>query len=440
MQKLIKYILLVTIFSLSSLSVTFAGGTFNKCINEPTTLVWSSSNATLCSGSITPGSHFSCAFGASLVGSQSIIPAGNCTVNYSCTGPGGSSIVDTATLIVDTTRIWDGSSCVFPTGSMTMSSNSCSIALGASSCTVNTTWSTTNPIGTSQITSNTTNTGAAAPGTVVYTGNAGGPSPVTISGSPTGSRNFYLYNNGTLLDTETINVTGCTTGLWDTISGTCRDPQVVSASIIGQYYPPGTLSLTCNGSDTYSVLLNGNPFIPTTPYTGPVTINNISVSGNYTIQCKYGSAVNQTSRPYDSAPPTAIISLSVSPTTLTKDGDVTVKWDTKYPTNACTLTAKVVCANNSCTAAQTAAQNALNAILTSTTTDFNDKATSRLLQTAIKTVAPGHKDTDVPLIALDWKALGKKTIRILYTTDLTYACSPTNKETKRIQITRSELQ
>jgi hypothetical protein len=327
-----------------------------------------------------------------------------------------------------------------PTGSLSLSSNSCSIAVGASSCTVDATWSTTNPIGTSQITSETTNTGVSAPGTVVYNGNSGGPSPVVISGSSAGSRNFYLYNNGNLLDTKTVTVTGCSRGSWDTINNECADPSVVSAVITGQFYPLGTLSLTCGGSDSYSVQENGNVFVPITTYSGPVTLNTIATGGNYTIQCRHGSVSAQVARSYNATPDQTIINLSVSPKTLAKGGKVTLNWDTLFPTHSCTLSAKVVCANNACSASQLAAESALNTILATASTDLSDPATSRPITDAIKKVAPGHKDSDNPIITVDWKALGKKTLQINNTVDLIYDCGGGAKETKRIQVVKSEDQ
>lgn len=327
--------------------------------------------------------------------------------------------------------------CHKPSGSVTFSASSCAIATGASSCTVNASWNVSYPFGgniSTLVRDNPSRTDytqdvAAAPGV-----------PVTVYGPPASSlTTITLKNSGLTLDTKTVTAS-CGAGGWDTVSGTCQDPQVVSAGFVGQYYPLGTLSLTCSGSDSYSVELGGVPIIPVTAYSGPVTFNNINVDGNYTIQCRYGSLSSQVARRYNATPPPAVVGLTISPTTLTKDDDVIVKWDTTFPTNACTLTARVVCANNSCTIAQTAAQTALNAILAATTTDPDDKHGSRSLQTAIKTVAPGHKDNDSPIITTDWKALGKKTLRILYTTDLTYECSPTSKETKRIQVTKSSDQ
>jgi len=76
------------------------------------------------------------------------------------------------------------------TGTLLPASPTCTIASGASSCTVNLTWSTANPVGTSAIT---------AVGMANVNGNSG--TNVTFS-VPYNARIFYLYNNAILLATS----------------------------------------------------------------------------------------------------------------------------------------------------------------------------------------------------------------------------------------------
>ncbi len=71
-------------------------------------------------------------------------------------------------------------------GTLTSSSPSCIIASGASTCNTNLTWTTTNPEGTSAITSSW-----PVANTVVATGNSG----TVLATIPFSSRRFYLYNN-----------------------------------------------------------------------------------------------------------------------------------------------------------------------------------------------------------------------------------------------------
>ncbi len=416
-----------------------------------------------------------------------------------------------------------------PTGALSVSSASCQIAVGASTCTADLTWSTTNAQGTSAIT-----TSVPVANTVLFNANSGGPSTVSVTG-PT-SQTYYLYNNTIPLDSKTVNVTceadsawdgtkcgpssanftlpsctivagnstcnstiswtslnltgtpsvrqngvqfstsatsggtsrpltngsgaantftivqggttlttqtasaSCASGGWDTINAVCADPQIVSANITDQRYPPGDLKLTCANSLSYSVLKGGVLFIGPNQYTGPVVLNDvISESEQYTISCIHGSIEDSTSILYDATLGDPTVILKTTETTVDPPASTTVIWDVTNPTASCTLTAKVVCANNACTAAQLANEASINTILSTTNTDSSDPATSRPILNAIRTPAPGHKDSDTPLIVADYKALGRKTIPIKYTTDVTYNCNGT-KETKRIRVIKSEEQ
>ncbi|MDE2030640.1 MAG: hypothetical protein KGI58_00015 [Patescibacteria group bacterium] len=91
------------------------------------------------------------------------------------------------------------------TGTLTPATSTCTIPLNGSSCTQTLTWTTTNPIGTSAVTSAT---GTPSPangnnGSQVFT------APYNASGV-----SFYLYNNGTLLATAVVN-TSCGTNTWN---------------------------------------------------------------------------------------------------------------------------------------------------------------------------------------------------------------------------------
>ncbi len=87
-----------------------------------------------------------------------------------------------------------------PPASGPITATNCSIALGASSCNTNLIWSTTYPIGTSQVTTPTS--------IVVANANSSAGTSYAVSN---GTRNFFLYNNGTLLSTATATAS-CTAG------------------------------------------------------------------------------------------------------------------------------------------------------------------------------------------------------------------------------------
>ena len=112
--------------------------------------------------------------------------------------------------------------CTPLSGSLSASSNFCEILSGDNGCNPDYSapalyWDTTNPQGTSAITSDYPNWGAT-----VAVGNSDGQVSWTENGNlsteffiPYGSRTFYLYNNGTWLDEITID-SSCTSGtVWD---------------------------------------------------------------------------------------------------------------------------------------------------------------------------------------------------------------------------------
>ncbi len=133
-------------------------------------------------------------------------------------------------------------------------------------------------------------------------------------------------------------------------------------------------------------------------------------------------------RYYNAPPaPAPIYTLSLFPRTISKNETTLLSWDIKFPNESCELTAKVVCKNNRCTAEQTDFENELNQKLSSDFTDLDDPESSRQIPTALKTVAPGHVDDD-------WKALGKKTLSLLHTTDFNLTCGNGLFDKKRVYI------
>jgi hypothetical protein len=78
------------------------------------------------------------------------------------------------------------------------------------------------PEATSSVTSNVTDRGNPDPNRIMATGNNGGPQAFVI---PYPSRDFYLYNNGKLLDqTITGSITAvCSTGTaWSPVNNKCE--------------------------------------------------------------------------------------------------------------------------------------------------------------------------------------------------------------------------
>ncbi|MEA4910958.1 hypothetical protein SDC9_08028 [bioreactor metagenome] len=141
-------------------------------------------------------------------------------------------VTTSATCITGTT--WNGSTCACPaghlwnatsktcnkmTGTLTPSATTCSIAAGASSCNVNLAWNTTNPIGTSAVTSPTNDAGTLI-STTVATGNTGTKS-VAI---PYSTRTFFLYNSSIQLASTTVKATCVSGSSWDATAKKCSLP------------------------------------------------------------------------------------------------------------------------------------------------------------------------------------------------------------------------
>ncbi len=476
------FVFSVFIFSVSIVNVSAA--LTNICPGEPTTLTWSTSNISgTCTGS---ANHASCSFspGTNNTSSSVVNPTASCSVTLTCDVIASS---DSLTVNPNQSRCcgnwglagfptWNGSSCVVAQPDLTADVATPATAVPGTnntlSAVIRNVGNAPTPTGFSNFFQVANQAGGAGTVTdlssvamgVLTNGNnsaatrtynfLGGPGTYSIracadktssAGGGVITEQDENNNCGSPWTTVTVACTG--TDRWDTLYQNCADPQVdLPIDLVGQYYPPGTLKFSCLNSTHYTILRYvGNPtndFVvhtATTSYIGEV--NETLVSGtNYILRCLSGNVADDLPTTYNATPGPTEIKLDITPRTISPEEKVLVTWDTKFPTNACSLYAKVVCANNACSALQLAASSTLNAILNATTTDPNDPATSRNLQTAIKTVAPGHKDNDVPIINLDWKALGKKTLQIRYTTDLVYDCGASGKETRRIQVTRSEEQ
>ena len=129
-------------------------------------------------------------------GSQSVYPptsAGSYTYTISASGPNGTYIPPSSTIITVT-------SLPVTTGTLSASPTSCTIGSNASTCSIPFTWNTVNPAqgATSAVTHN---------GSTVATGNSGSQS-FNISN---GTQTYYLYNNAVQLDQTSVSAS-CASG------------------------------------------------------------------------------------------------------------------------------------------------------------------------------------------------------------------------------------
>ncbi|OHB14620.1 MAG: hypothetical protein A2431_04180 [Candidatus Zambryskibacteria bacterium RIFOXYC1_FULL_39_10] len=152
------------------------------------------------------------------------------------TGWSGGLCSGTGTCVVSMTQARDVTATFTAStmsGTLTPPTTSCTIASGASSCNVTMSWTTTNPVGTSAITSN-----YPSSGTTVASGDTGTNVPLAVPylSSP---RTFYLYNNSVLLAQSTATASCISGTVWDSGSGKC----VLSG---------GGGSASCNTTDWYA--------------------------------------------------------------------------------------------------------------------------------------------------------------------------------------------
>ena len=121
---------------------------------------------------------------------------------------------------------------------------------------------------------------------------------------------------------------------------------------------------------------------------------------------------------------------TATPRTIKAGSVSTLQWSINNPTNACSLTAVPVC-TGTCNAARTAAAATLNTTLQTGTTDANDpnniNGELRTIQNAIQTEAFNN--------GVPGKALGKKSLRINYTTDFILDCGAGGSQKTRVQVT-----
>ncbi|KKS99802.1 MAG: hypothetical protein UV76_C0017G0002 [Candidatus Nomurabacteria bacterium GW2011_GWA2_43_15] len=189
----------------------------------------------------------------------------------SASGCGGSPISSQTAAYTYTTGAITAActvSATFAQMTGTLSASNCNISAGASSCNTSLSWTTTNPIGTSAVTTPTNIT--------VGTGNNNSASYSVAYGS----RTFYLYNNNILLAQATATAS-CTSGTaWNgstcaQITGSCSaspNPQYVNSNVTWAASASG-------GTGTYTYSWSGTDGLSGT---GSSVVKSYSTSGTKT--------------------------------------------------------------------------------------------------------------------------------------------------------------
>jgi hypothetical protein len=230
------------------------------------------------------------------------------------------------------------------TGTLTPTTGSCTIALGASTCTTNPTltWTTTNPVATSAVTAALVGSYAA----VNVSGNSGSQSTSFVVPYP--SRTFYLYNGGLELASSTITAS-CASGVWDTNTNKCVQQYTVTPSTAdsnGSISPNtpqtvnsnGTTSFTVTASDGYLKTVGGTcggTLSPVDQYTSTYTTN--AITANCTV------ILSSTARTFSVlpliagsgtvAPTTCVFGTTVTPVCTPSTGYTTTSCDPSFTCN-----------------------------------------------------------------------------------------------------------
>lgn len=242
----IAFLLVVSLFQLQH-----AFALDNICPGEPRTLTWASSNVTgSCQSS---ASISSCNFNVNpnTAESTEITTSQSCTVALTCDG-----VTDTDALNVNPNQsrccgnwalagqpVWNGSSCIAasPTGDIKAnnldSGATCTIASGASACSVTISYTTQNATNASVWTSD--GTGNPAQGT----SNAGFNWPWITYGSNVLNLRNGTTNSGTLLDSVTVTGQCATNTTWNSTSGTCQPTATPQPDLIASAITPTTATV-----------------------------------------------------------------------------------------------------------------------------------------------------------------------------------------------------
>jgi len=279
---------------------------------------------------------------------------------------------------------WNGSTCAAPTllsGTLTPASPSCTIAAGASSCNVTLTWTTTNPVGTSSVTSN-----YPSANTTVATGNSGS----TSAAVPYNSRTFYLYNNTQLLATSVAS-SSCTSGTtWN--GSTCAAP----TSLSGTLTPASPSCTIAAGASSCNVTLTWT----TTNPVGTSSVTSNYPSANTTVATgnsgSTSAAVPYNTRTFYLYNNTQLLATSVASSSCTSG----TTWNGSTCAASTSLSGTLTPASPSCTIA--AGASSCNVTLTWTTT--NPVGTSSVTSnypSANTTVATGNSGSTSAAVPYD---------------------------------------
>ena len=310
-------------------------------VNGATAWTWScpgsnGGSTASCSESKTPvngicsSSHYACIQGAS---ANNV--SGTSSWTWSCLGSNGGYTASCSEAKIS--------------GTLTPVASGCTILDGASSCGIQFSWNTTNPVGTSSVTSNTTDTGTATSNQVVAVGNSGSYVKFTI---PYSSRTFFLYNNAQLLDQKTVTAGCASTSTWNgsvCVAGSPTAPTGVTATTVSSSKINVSWSASTGGNGSqiaYNIYRCQGAGCTPNSYIGwgyTTSFSDTGLSSNTT----YGYRIlAYDSRPVFSSYSSAayattlagvpVVNCSTSPSSVSYGGTSTLSWSTTDATS-CTM-------------------------------------------------------------------------------------------------------
>lgn len=224
-------------------TVTISANPTSVAYAGSSTLTWSSTNATSCTGyggsikgwSGQPNLNTSGTVGTGAQATTTTYQI-NCSNSYS--GASASVTVNVAPQTVTQNA---------PTGTLSTNYSYCTISVGSSTCNLNFTWNTTNPIGSSYITSPSSSGN-------VFSGNSGTSQTHAI---PYGTSTYSLYNNGIQLAQKTLTAS-CTGGVstWNGSICALNNYTVSTSAGTGGSISPTSASVADGSGTTFTITPN----------------------------------------------------------------------------------------------------------------------------------------------------------------------------------------
>lgn len=235
--------------------------------------------------------------------------------------------------------------------------------------------------------------------------------------------------------TDSLNRTGSL--IWK-LNKVANPPTVLSANVNNncQGLPPTpTLTVSCADADYFEAVdtTSGSVMGSLASANGSIPIPG---PGTWDIICRNGgpsgsASTDNIQRTYDvTACDVNIQSFVGTPKTIKSGGTVALSWVIEKPVNTCTISASPVCSGTCSPLRVTEASTLSNRFITENTDRNDANGAERSIAAALSTNV--ITDGSTP------KAIGKKTVSVLYTTDFTLSCGTVDKKIRVKVSTDSE--